>query len=210
VIEVADARHAGPGGAVRPVSVVVIASDPITAEAAIACLWSEPGIVPLAPDGLPRAGVVLMLAALVTKDTIDAIRRVASSSNGRDVRFVLVSGGVTAPKLVRVISCGLVSLIPRQEADHARIVQAIRAVRSARAELPGIALNTLGGVAAGLDSRELDVLRLLADGLDTNEIAQRLSYSERTVKNIIQGLLSRLHLRNRPHAVAFALRNGLL
>jgi len=53
-------------------------------------------------------------------------------------------------------------------------------------------------------------LRLLADGMDTGQIAQRLSYSERTVKNILQGMLTRLGLRNRTHAVAHAIRLGLI
>ncbi len=196
--------------AAGPVSVVVIASDPLTAEGTVAYLRSRPGITPLPPDWLHRADVVLMLATLVTEETIAAMRRIAEQAGGREIRFVLVSDGVTAPKLVRVVSCGPVSVIPRQEADHERIVQAIYAVTKGRFELPGVALSRLGGVAAGLESREIDVLRLLADGLDTIEIAQRLSYSERTVKNIIHGVLSRLDLRNRPHAVAFALRNGLL
>ena len=58
--------------------------------------------------------------------------------------------------------------------------------------------------------RSIDVLRLVADGLDTGEIAQRLSYSERTIKNVIHDVTSRLHLRNRSHAVAFAMRTGVI
>jgi len=54
------------------------------------------------------------------------------------------------------------------------------------------------------------VLRLLAEGIDTLEIAQQLSYSERTVRNIIHGMLTRMKLRNRVHAVAYALRNGVI
>ena len=40
--------------------------------------------------------------------------------------------------------------------------------------------------------------------MDTGEIASKLSYSERTVKNVMHGLTTRLHLRNRAHAVAYA------
>jgi DNA-binding NarL/FixJ family response regulator len=54
------------------------------------------------------------------------------------------------------------------------------------------------------------VLRLMADGFDTGEIGQRLFYSERTVKNIVHDITSRLHLRNRTHAVAYALRQGFI
>jgi DNA-binding NarL/FixJ family response regulator len=50
----------------------------------------------------------------------------------------------------------------------------------------------------------------MADGLETVEIGQRLFYSERTVKNIVHDITSRLHLRNRTHAVAYALRQGFI
>jgi DNA-binding NarL/FixJ family response regulator len=54
------------------------------------------------------------------------------------------------------------------------------------------------------------VLGLVADGLDTREIATKLSYSERTVKNVLHDVTNRFQLRNRAHAVAYALREGLL
>ena len=62
----------------------------------------------------------------------------------------------------------------------------------------------------GLAPREVEVLRLLADGLDTSEIAHQLAYSERTVKNVVHDVTTRLQLRNRSHAVAYALREGLI
>jgi DNA-binding CsgD family transcriptional regulator len=63
---------------------------------------------------------------------------------------------------------------------------------------------------SGLTAREVDVLRLMAEGLDTAEIAGKLCYSERTVKNVIYGITHRLKLRNRSHAVAYALRSGMI
>jgi DNA-binding NarL/FixJ family response regulator len=62
--------------------------------------------------------------------------------------------------------------------------------------------------AGVLTDREVRVLKLLADGLDTAEVGHRLFYSERTVKNIVHGVTSRLNLRNRTQAVAYALRQG--
>jgi len=62
----------------------------------------------------------------------------------------------------------------------------------------------------GFQPRELDVLRLLADGLDTLAIAERLHCCERTVKNILAELTARMNLRNRPHAVAHAVRTGAI
>jgi DNA-binding NarL/FixJ family response regulator len=65
-------------------------------------------------------------------------------------------------------------------------------------------------VAIFLFEREIDVLRLVAAGLDTSEIAGKLAYSERTIKNVIHDITSRLCLRNRTHAVAWAVREGLI
>ena len=63
---------------------------------------------------------------------------------------------------------------------------------------------------SGLTERETAVLRLLAQGHDTAEVGRQLFYSERTVKNIIHDVTSRLELRNRAHAVAYAIREGLI
>ncbi|MET0864190.1 MAG: helix-turn-helix transcriptional regulator, partial [Nakamurella sp.] len=54
------------------------------------------------------------------------------------------------------------------------------------------------------------VLKLVAGGHDTAEIASLLSYSQRTVKNILHDVTTRLQLRNRSHAVAYAVREGLI
>ncbi|WP_369805808.1 response regulator transcription factor [Amycolatopsis sp. M39] len=61
-----------------------------------------------------------------------------------------------------------------------------------------------------MTQREIDVLRLLAEGLDTAETAEKTTFSGRAVKNVIHDLSQRLELRNRTHAVACALRNGAI
>jgi DNA-binding NarL/FixJ family response regulator len=63
---------------------------------------------------------------------------------------------------------------------------------------------------SGLTEREIAVLSLLAEGHDTAEVGRRLFYSERTVKNIVHDVTSRFDLRNRTHAVAFAVREGYI
>lgn len=60
----------------------------------------------------------------------------------------------------------------------------------------------------GLTDREIDIVKLLAEGLETREVAAELNYSERSVKNVLHGLMIRLDLRNRTHAVAYAARQG--
>ena len=63
---------------------------------------------------------------------------------------------------------------------------------------------------ASLSDRESDVLRLVSEGLDTKQIATKLAYSERTIKNVIRDIVRRFGLSNRSHAVSFAIRQGLI
>lgn len=56
----------------------------------------------------------------------------------------------------------------------------------------------------------MEVVRLLAEGLPTSEIAVQLNYAERTIKNIIRDMPDRHDLRNRAHAVAYAHRTGAI
>jgi len=71
-------------------------------------------------------------------------------------------------------------------------------------------LSPRGLTFSGLTEREARVLRLLADGHSTTEVGRRLFMAERTVKNVIHDVTSRFNLTNRTHAVAYALREGLI
>jgi DNA-binding NarL/FixJ family response regulator len=209
----------------RPVAVAVVAQDPITGQGAAAYLRGRSEVRVLTAERESEAEVVVVIAAVVTEETLKLMELIADRSEHEDVRFVLIGDGVREHHVLRAITCGMVSVIPRGEADFERILRAVAEVREGRLEMPGVALGWLVGqlrviqqdvlepnglTVAGLETREVDVFRLLADGLGTPEIAVRLSYSERTVKNIIHGALTRLKLRNRTQAVAFALRSGAL
>lgn len=61
-----------------------------------------------------------------------------------------------------------------------------------------------------LSEREQSVLTLIADGLPTREIAAQLCYSERTVKNVLHDVVTKLGVRSRSQAVAHAVREGLI
>jgi len=62
----------------------------------------------------------------------------------------------------------------------------------------------------GLTSRDVEVLRLMAEGESTAAIADRLAYSESTIKNTIHTVVRQLGARNRAHAVASALRANVI
>jgi DNA-binding NarL/FixJ family response regulator len=211
--------------AAMTVTVAVLAGEPLVAQGAVACLRECSGITPVPPDELDRASVVLVIARDVGDSTLSLMRRAAELVPDREMRFVLVCEQIRDWQLLAALGCGMVSVLPRQDSDYQRIARALANARDGRVELPGDAAGFLAGqiralkrdvldphglTAAGLYTREVDVLRLLAEGMDTSEVAQRLNYSERTVRNIIHGVLARMKLRNRAHAVAFALRNGVM
>jgi DNA-binding NarL/FixJ family response regulator len=209
----------------RPIAVAVLAGDPLTGQGAVSYLLARPEVRVLGAERQDEAEVVLVIVDRITEDALQVMERAAEESVTEDARFVLVGDDVREHHLLRAVTCGLVSVIPRREADYNRILRAIMDVREGQLEMPGVALGWLVGQlraiqqdvlepnglnAAGLKTREVEVLALLSEGLSTFEIAQRLNYSERTVKNIIRSVLSRLNLRNRTHAVAFAVRAGAL
>jgi len=60
-----------------------------------------------------------------------------------------------------------------------------------------------------LTERELEVLRLIAQGLNNHEIAQKLTISEKTVKTHVSNILSKLQVQDRTQAAIYALKKGL-
>jgi DNA-binding NarL/FixJ family response regulator len=99
-----------------------------------------------------------------------------------------------------------------------RLRMCVRALREGAGAIAPEILCTLladpspqqGPPSERLTPRELDVLRHLAEGGSTRDIAERLSYSERTVKNVVRDVLAKLHCRTRAHAVALATRRGVI
>jgi DNA-binding NarL/FixJ family response regulator len=77
--------------------------------------------------------------------------------------------------------------------------------------LEGISHNWNGKSApARLTDREQQVLSLIAAGHPTREVAQQLCYSERTVKNVLHDVVTKMGVRSRSQAVAHAVREGLI
>jgi DNA-binding NarL/FixJ family response regulator len=71
-------------------------------------------------------------------------------------------------------------------------------------------LEPRGLSLSSLTAREQEVLRLVAAGHPTREVAQKLCYSERTIKNVIHDVVTKLNARTRSQAVAHAVREGLI
>ncbi|HEY4811694.1 MAG TPA: response regulator transcription factor [Solirubrobacteraceae bacterium] len=106
-----------------------------------------------------------------------------------------------------------------RDATPSRVVSCVRAAtRGGGAISPEVLRQLLpvGGrrgpdpAEPQLSDREYAVLQMLAEGESTRGIAERLSYSERTVKNIVRDLLIKLNCKTRAHAVALAARQGVI
>lgn len=201
----------------------VHAPDPISREGVLSQLRRHPHIDLRAEPG---PGTV----ALLVDDVLDrgALTRLRRAVRGEGARAVLVVGTLREEEFRNVVACGVGAVVWRREATQHSLVQAVLATARGDGHLPADLLgrlirqmgtppsrtSTTGGrpgiPAPVLGAREVDVLRLIAEGFDTAEIAADLSYSERTVKNVVHRLTTRLHLRNRAHAVAYALREGYI
>ncbi|MEU1090774.1 LuxR family transcriptional regulator [Streptomyces sp. NPDC005576] len=206
-----------------PISIVVRAADPVSLQGAEVLLRRSQGTSLLPADQAARADVVLVLTNEVAEETMSWMEEANSISVNPDMRIVLVADRISRPRLTRAVRHGLVSVLPRAETGFPEIVQAVLSSRAGSAQMPGELLRSLveelrtllrdprGSILpGGLEGREVEVLRLLAEGMDTTEIAAKLNYSERTIKNIIFAVTRRLNLRNRTHAVAYAMRVGAL
>ncbi|WP_278190560.1 helix-turn-helix transcriptional regulator [Streptomyces spinosisporus] len=214
--------RSGTAEAPERIPVAVHALDPILREGATGQLRRFPEIELREESASGPGTVALLVDDVLDEAGLTRLRRLVRSEGAR---AVLVVGSLRESELLEVIECGVGAIVWRHEATATRLVQAVLAAARGDGDLPADLLGRLisqvgalhrsaaghsGGPSSGLNPREVDVLRLVAEGLDTGEIAGKLSYSERTVKNVIHGLTTRLHLRNRAHAVAYALREGYI
>lgn len=208
-----------------PVLVDVAAADPLSRAGVAAQLRPRPEV--RLQDEQDRteaaeAGVLVLVADTVDEEVRATIRRTRRTTA---TRTVLVLSSIDEHQLLGAAECGVSGIIRRDDASPELLVQVICTVAGGDGHLPGDLLGQLleavgkvqkdllgprGLHFAGITEREREVLRLLAEGDDTADIARKVNYSGRTVKNIIHSFMERLQLRNRTHAVAYAMRHGLI
>jgi DNA-binding NarL/FixJ family response regulator len=196
------------------------ARDPISLAGVVAQLRMRPEIRVV--ETAAEATVAVMIADTVDESTTRELRVMRKDGQ---LRLMLVATAIDDAALVAAAEAGVAGLLRRCDASADVLVRTIVKVASGEGEVPSDLLSRLleqvgrlqrqvlaprGLTFSGLTPRETQVLRLVADGLDTGEIALRMCYSERTVKNVLHDLTTRLQLRNRTHAVAYAVREGLI
>lgn len=204
------------------IKVFIDASDPVSAMGVAGELRLRPDLHVVEDPQFEQAQV-----AVVVADEVDtgAIRTVRQLQRDGCTRVVMVVTRLEDAGLLAAVEAGACGILRRSEAVSERIAEAVVTAAKGDGSVPPDLLGRLlhqmsrlqrqvleprGLSLNGFSEREVDVLRLLSEGWDTAEIAGKLSYSERTVKNVIHDITARLQLRNRSHAVAYAVRAGVI
>jgi NarL family two-component system response regulator LiaR len=170
----------------------------------------------LAPD------VVLMDIVMPTMDGIEATRRIKDL--GRGIGVIALTSFAGDEQVVPVIEAGASSYLLKDVTPE-DLVEAIRAVyrgeprlhpdalrkvmEAATAPRPAGVQRPPAGVPDDLTERELEVVRLVAQGRTNREIADECFISEKTVKTHISHILAKLELKDRTQLAIHAIRHGL-
>jgi DNA-binding NarL/FixJ family response regulator len=189
----------------------------------VSCLELMPEVTAVAHAGSVREAwedpalfgsdlVLLDTAAAGSRDFIGAVQEATGAP-------VLVCASDCAEEAVLLaMQSGAIGFLRKESLTAESLGAAIRAAASGSGVVtPELLERLVSGIpaedrpgAGRLTSREQQVLALIAEGHPTREVAQQLCYSERTVKNVLHDVVTKLNARSRSQAVAFAVREGLI
>ena len=207
----------------RALQVYVYAKDAILRAGIASQLRRSPDLA-LAEEYRPdSAGVAIIATDDLGEEVDTAIRAVRRSCTPR---IMVVTNRLTRSGVDQRLRGGAPAGVHPALGSPARAPGRGRAAKLAASdETPGSIDEALGDLVneveednrqairprpAGLNDRDMEVLRLMADGHSTAGIARDLAYSESTIKNIIHAIVRELGARNRAHAVAMALRSQMI
>ena len=148
---------------------------------------------------------------------LEAIQQLKQENN--PAHILVLSSFAQDEQVFPAIKAGAAGYLLKDSSPR-QLIAAIRDVHRGESSLhPTIARKLMGEFSAPaahqtatnepLTKREVDVLKLVAQGYANQEIAEKLSISERTVGKHVGNILKKLHLANRTQAALYALREGL-
>jgi len=163
----------------------------------------------------------LVLVDVGVQDAIDAIERLSRRDS---CRVLATATGWQQAELMIAVGSGALGVMCKKDLSQEGLVAQVHAIISGAGVMPPKMLSALvtcrdgdtGAVprrlarVTGLTSREQVVLKLIADGRLLREVADELSYSERTVKMVLSAAVGKLGARSRSQAVAHAVREGII
>jgi NarL family two-component system response regulator LiaR len=172
----------------------------------------------LAAVARDRPDVVLVDLLMPGMGGVAAIERLAAIDPAP--RIVVLTSSSAQAHVVGALRAGALSYLLK-DATADEIADAVRAAARGRPVMPhavertaardraGAGRRRAGGIA-GLTTREVEVLRCIADGLANAVIADRLTITEGTVKTHVASILGKLGVADRTQAAVFAWREGLV
>jgi DNA-binding NarL/FixJ family response regulator len=208
-----------------PIRIIIADDHPIVRDGLSAVLSTQPDfeVVGEASDGsdlLTKAAaltphIILTDLEMPQLDGVEAIKRLHETLP--DVRIIVLTAFNTDDKIVSSIRAGAQGYLLKG-APRAEIFNAIRTVAAGGSLLSPVVVSTLlqhvrdpqADTPDALTEREMEVLRLIAQGLANKEIAAQLSVTERTIKAHASAIMGKLGAGNRTEAVRMAVQRGLI
>ena len=144
---------------------------------------------------------------------------VGAAGESTGARVIVCSSHCAEDAVLAALQAGAVGVLRKDTLTTDSLATAVRAAANGTGVVtPELLRELLDGLAAGLErpvvprltDREQQVLALIAEGHPTREVAEQLCYSERTVKNVLHDVVTKLNARSRSQAVAHAVREGLI
>ncbi|MEV0386265.1 response regulator transcription factor [Nonomuraea sp. NPDC050643] len=204
-----------------PIRLLIADDHPVVRDGIRGMFTGDPGFEVLgeAGDGAQAVDlarvldpdVILMDLRMPRMDGVSAIKELARL--GLRARVLVLTTYDTDKDVLPAIEAGATGYLLK-DTGRDELIRAVHAAARGEAVLsPSVATRLLGQVRAPADplsARELEVLRLIADGATNREAAARLFISEATVKSHVLHIYAKLGVNDRAAAVAVAFRRGLL
>src|SRR3954468_2729713 len=210
------------------INVFVVESQPIYRCGLAHCLDELPNVqlvseAASAADARASAAFTEANLVLVDNELPDAPGLVREIADRKDAEAIVIVTSADAD-VVEAAHAGATGFLSKETLTPEVLAGAVQAASSGTSVIgPGLLAALVepqrngrarapqyDTTAGALTAREQRVLSLLADGHPTREVAERLSYSERTVKNVLHDAITKLGARSRSQAVAHAVRDGLI
>ena len=209
-----------------PIRILIADDHAVVRKGVQTLIASEPGMIMVgeAADGIEavlharslKPDVILLDLMMPRLDGLGAIQQIKQENPA--ARILVLTSFAEDDKVFPAIKAGALGYLLKDSSPD-QLLQAIRDSHQGKSSLdPAVAVKLIREInrpsdlplsADPLTEREINVLKLVAQGRTNQEIAEALVISERTVGNHISSILSKLHLANRTQAALYALREGL-
>ncbi|MCX6060364.1 MAG: response regulator transcription factor [Chloroflexi bacterium] len=209
------------------IRILVVDDQNVVREGMVAILSLQPDmeVVGEAEDGIQavqiarkmKPDVILLDMVMPHQDGLTTIPKLMEISP--NFRILVLSSFAESNRVYQAIKTGALGYMLK-DTPRAELLQAVRDVARGQASLhPSVAIKVIhdfnnpaiseNQFSEHLTPREMETLRLIAQGLSNQEIAMNLVVHERTIAKYVSSVLNKLHVTNRTQAALYALREGM-